>query len=1368
MAKLLTGTRIYGTGTIDTQLFVSGINVSTSTSSGALQVVGGAGIGGGLNVGGGIFLSNNANYIYSYNAAQTSNTRMLGINSSNVAYMGPIDGVAVGTVWNAASTSLYNSIYAGGSEKVRIDSTGFLGVGYSATQLGEKLAVNGGGYFNGTVTATNFILNGYQVSTSTGGSASSAASVSVQSTLTNASFYPVFVSANTSTPTALPEYTTSSFVINPGTGQVLVGSNTFPTAVQNFTIVGDDTTGSGGQLHITGATTSTYRLRLGYSTSGNYGSIQAVNYGVAYTNLALQLSGGNVGIGTSNPQTQFVVSNAGANGLEVNPTGGVSSGVLLQSYNRSGAAYVQMSHYALGHTFNVGSSGATRAVDIDSSGRLGIGTTSPSYPLDVQNSSGSVSVRFKANVSGGAVLNLDATTSTGASPQLTFLQNGTNLWAFGGGNIGAAGTRDLSVYNYSLGSNSLTITSATNYVGIGTVSPSEVLHVSGTSPYILLQGTETSGQTLYMRETAGSLAWGQYTIGTRMLLNSSGQLLVGTTTTADATRRILAYGSDSNAQKIDVNNAQSGSLIEMIAAGTTAYSIGGWDSGGIIEATGGTGTNALVLSAYNGPLILQTNNRAERMRFTTAGGLSIGPTGTNYGTQGQVLTSNGNNPPTWNTASGPQGAQGFQGVQGATGSQGVQGSTGAQGVQGTAGAQGSVGAQGTTGAQGFQGVQGAAGAQGAQGVQGAQGATGSQGVQGAQGIGYFGLTSASSNTIASSGAFNFTTNLASSATAFQAGERIRIFSTASPANFMEGTITSFSGTAMVFTASNSGGSGTFAAWSISDTGVQGVQGAQGFQGVQGATGSTGSQGVQGATGSQGVQGATGSTGSQGFQGAAGAQGSPGVQGAQGATGAQGVQGATGTGSQGVQGATGSTGSQGVQGATGSTGSQGVQGATGSQGFQGVQGAPGNNGSTGSQGSQGVGYAGLTSATSVTIASSGSASFTTNLSQGTGTAFVAGQRIRVFSTASPTNYMEGTIATFSGTALSLTISNSGGSGTFASWTITDAGAFGAQGFQGFQGTPGNNGNNGNNGAQGFQGVQGAPGNNGNNGNNGAQGFQGVQGAPGNNGNNGSTGAQGVQGAPGNNGNNGSTGAQGAPGNNGNNGNTGAQGVQGAPGNNGNNGSTGAQGVQGAAGSTGAQGAQGVQGATGGTSGTITSQVAGYLAYYSAATTITGSQNITVSGSTLVVGYGGSSGSVNVAAINAPTNLAISGSVTATGNITAYSSDNRLKTKIKKITDAVDKVKQLSGFTYNWNELANQLAGYDMDVSEVGVFAQEVQAVLPEIVAPAPFDTDNNTGESKSGEDYLTVRYEKLTPLLIEAVKELTSRIEHIEEVLNIKK
>jgi hypothetical protein len=105
---------------------------------------------------------------------------------------------------------------------------------------------------------------------------------------------------------------------------------------------------------------------------------------------------------------------------------------------------------------------------------------------------------------------------------------------------------------------------------------------------------------------------------------------------------------------------------------------------------------------------------------------------------------------------------------------------------------------------------------------------------------------------------------------------------------------------------------------------------------------------------------------------------------------------------------------------------------------------------------------------------------------------------------------------------------------------------------------------------------------------------------------------------------------------------------------------------------------------------------------------------------------------------------SGEIRATNNVTAYYSDDRLKTKLGGIENALDKVDSLSGFYYEANEVAQAL-GYE-PIREVGVSAQEVQKVMPEIVVPAPID-----------DKYLTVRYERLVPLLVEAIKELRAEV-----------
>jgi len=121
----------------------------------------------------------------------------------------------------------------------------------------------------------------------------------------------------------------------------------------------------------------------------------------------------------------------------------------------------------------------------------------------------------------------------------------------------------------------------------------------------------------------------------------------------------------------------------------------------------------------------------------------------------------------------------------------------------------------------------------------------------------------------------------------------------------------------------------------------------------------------------------------------------------------------------------------------------------------------------------------------------------------------------------------------------------------------------------------------------------------------------------------------------------------------------------------------------------------------------------------------------------------------------------GRVDASNDVVAFSSDKRLKENIKPIKSALDKVDSLSGFTFNWNELAEKEAGFSREESFVGVFAQDVESVLPEAVKRAPFDNDGNDG-SISGENYLTVQYEKLVPLLIESIKELKSEIEELKK------
>jgi hypothetical protein len=155
-----------------------------------------------------------------------------------------------------------------------------------------------------------------------------------------------------------------------------------------------------------------------------------------------------------------------------------------------------------------------------------------------------------------------------------------------------------------------------------------------------------------------------------------------------------------------------------------------------------------------------------------------------------------------------------------------------------------------------------------------------------------------------------------------------------------------------------------------------------------------------------------------------------------------------------------------------------------------------------------------------------------------------------------------------------------------------------------------------------------------------------------------------------------------------------------------------------------------------------------------TTVSGT--LTVTGTTTLNSTVTSSAVVNITNNTASTSkttgalvvtggVGISGALYVGGDITAFdTSDQRLKDNITPIPNALDKVISISGNTFDWNEKSEK------DGSDVGVIAQEILEVLPEAV------TTRDNG-------YLAVRYEKIIPLLIEAIKELKVEINELKGV-----
>lgn len=143
-------------------------------------------------------------------------------------------------------------------------------------------------------------------------------------------------------------------------------------------------------------------------------------------------------------------------------------------------------------------------------------------------------------------------------------------------------------------------------------------------------------------------------------------------------------------------------------------------------------------------------------------------------------------------------------------------------------------------------------------------------------------------------------------------------------------------------------------------------------------------------------------------------------------------------------------------------------------------------------------------------------------------------------------------------------------------------------------------------------------------------------------------------------------------------------------------------------------------------------------YNSANILTGSGNLTFNGTTLTANtLAVTTGITAGTTIAATTNITAGGTITATGNITAFS-DRSLKRDIQTIEHALELVGKMRGVTFEMINTGQQ---------GIGVVAQEVQEVVPQVVQ------DNN--------GVLSVAYGNLVGVLIEAVKELTARIEALE-------
>jgi hypothetical protein len=326
-------------------------------------------------------------------------------------------------------------------------------------------------------------------------------------------------------------------------------------------------------------------------------------------------SAGNLGIGTTSPTSKFVVSNSGAVGFEVDPTG-VASNPLLISYNRSGAAYTQLTASALRHVWQLSGSEAMR---IESSGNVGIGSISPQAKLVVSNA-GANGYEFDPN--SGLITSYNRSTSAFTAVKfraLSYIFNLNNatdalsLDASGNLGLGVTPSAWLSTSRVIQVGTGGAIEGRSNSAQVMRVSANTYLDSAGVAKYIGTGNAMVYEQYAgghYFYTAASGTAGNPISFTQAMTLDASGNLMLGATSASG----LLYLQSSSNP------------YLRMGYGGANALHEITWDSADLIISADRSNATASNL--------IFRNDGTERARITSGGYFKASNSGTYLGSTG--------------------------------------------------------------------------------------------------------------------------------------------------------------------------------------------------------------------------------------------------------------------------------------------------------------------------------------------------------------------------------------------------------------------------------------------------------------------------------------------------------------------------------------------------------------------------------------------------------------------------------------------------------------------------------------------------------------------------------------------------------------